>query len=105
MPGFLLHVGALVQCAHGSTAEPILRNPRVKVSGQNIVTRPCLYRISMCPQKPPVGPPCVLAQWLTTALRVKANGLPVLLSDSQSLCNPTGTPLTILTTQIRVKGQ
>jgi hypothetical protein len=107
MPGFLLHVGALVQCAHQGPAMPILRNPRVKVMGQNIVTQSCLYSVSGCTLQPPpiANGPCVVAQWLTAAIRVKANGLPVLLADSQSLCTPTGTPLKIGTTQMRVKGQ
>jgi hypothetical protein len=30
-------------------------------------------------------------------------GQPVLLQDSQSLCTPTGTPLTVMVTQVRVK--
>jgi hypothetical protein len=37
-------------------------------------------------------------------VRVTSNGLPVLLQDSQAICAPTGTPLVILTTQVRVKG-
>jgi len=107
MPGYLLHVGALVQCAHQGPAQPTIRNPRVKVMGQNIVTRTCVYSISGCtlPAPPAGNGPCVLAQWLTAALRVRANGLPVLLSDSQATCNPPGTPLKIGTTQTRVKGQ
>ena len=34
MPGFLLHVGATVLCAHGGQAQPTAPNPRVLVSGQ-----------------------------------------------------------------------
>jgi hypothetical protein len=34
---------------------------------------------------------------------VKVLGQPVLLQDSQALCTPTGTPLTIAGTQMRVK--
>jgi hypothetical protein len=30
--------------------------------------------------------------------------VPVLLQDSQSMCTPTGTPLTCLVVQVRVKG-
>jgi hypothetical protein len=30
-------------------------------------------------------------------------GQPVLLQDSQSVCAPTGTPLTVVATQLRVK--
>ncbi|MBW8874450.1 MAG: hypothetical protein JF614_05765 [Acidobacteria bacterium] len=106
MPGYLLHVGALVQCAHMGMAQPTLRNPRVKVMGQMIVTRVSVYTISGCTLPPPTAGngPCVMAQWLTSAVRVRANGLPVLLSDSQALCNPTGTPLSIKVTQLRVKG-
>ena len=37
MPGFLLHVGATVLCAHGGQAQPTVPNPRVTVSGQPIV--------------------------------------------------------------------
>lgn len=104
MPGFLLHVGAVVQCAHGGPAQPTLRNPRVKVSGQNIVTRVSIYTISGCPFPPQSGGPCAMAQWTTAALRVRANGLPVLLMDSRATCNPTGTPLLIAFAQPRVKG-
>jgi hypothetical protein len=45
-----------------------------------------------------------MAQWTTAALRVRCNGLPVLLMDSKATCNPTGTPLVIAFTQPRVKG-
>ena len=39
MPGYLLHVGATVICAHGGQAQPTLPNPRVKVMGQPVVTQ------------------------------------------------------------------
>lgn len=106
MPGFLLHVGAVVMCAHGGKAEPTLRNPRVKVMGQQIVTRVSIYTISGCsfPPPPAGNGPCAMAQWITSAVRVRANGLPVLLMDSQATCTPTGTPLTIAFAQPRVKG-
>jgi hypothetical protein len=39
------------------------------------------------------------------ATRVRANGQPVLLQDSQAICTPNGTPLNILVTQMRVRGQ
>ncbi len=106
MPGFLLHVGAIVQCAHGGVAQPTVPNPRVKVMGQPIVTQPAPYVIAGCafPPPPAANGPCVTAQWVLGALRVKSDGMPVLLSDSQGICTPTGTPLTIAMTQVRVKG-
>jgi hypothetical protein len=105
MPGFLLHLGAMVQCAHAGQAQPTVTNPRVTVSGQPIVMNAAPYVVAGCPFVPPGGNgPCVTAQWVTSALRVTSNGLPVLLQDSQAICAPTGTPLVILTTQVRVTG-
>ena len=106
MPGPLLHVGASVLCAHGGTATPTAPNPRVLVSGQPTVTMAAPYVIAGCafPPPPVANGPCVTAQWVLGALRVKASGLPVLLQDSQAICAPTGTPLNIVMTQMRVKG-
>ena len=106
MPGFLLHQGATVLCAHAGQATPAAPNPRVKVSGQMIVTQPTVYTVAGCtlPPPPAANGPCVSAQWVTGALRVKVGGMPVLLQDSQALCTPTATPLTIAVTQVRVKG-
>jgi hypothetical protein len=106
MPGFLLHVGAAVQCAHGGQAQPTAPNPRVKVMGQPVVTQPAPYTIAGCtlPPPPAANGPCVTAQWVTASMRVKVMGQPVLLQDSQAVCAPTGTPLNIIVTQTRVKG-
>jgi hypothetical protein len=106
MPGYLLHVGAIVLCAHGGMAQPTVPNPRVKVMGQPIVMQPAPYVIAGCPFPPPpvANGPCVTAQWVLGALRVTANGMPVLLQDSKAICSPTGTPLNIVMTQLRVKG-
>jgi hypothetical protein len=105
MPGFLLHQGATVLCSHAGQAQPTVPNPRVRVSGQPIVTQPNPYVIAGCPFVPPAGNgPCVTAQWITAATRVRAGGVPILLQDSQSICAPTGTPLNIILTQMRVRG-
>jgi hypothetical protein len=105
MPGYLLHSGATVMCMHAGQAQPIAFNPRVKVSSQPVVTQTSTYTIAGCPFVPPAGNgPCVTAQWVTAAMRVKAGGMPVLLQDSQAVCVPTGTGLNIIVTQLRVKG-
>ncbi len=106
MPGFLLHVGATITCAHGGQAQPTSPNSRVKVMGLPVVTQPLPHTIAGCanPAPPANVGPCVSAQWLKGAQRVKVMGQAVLLQDSQALCSPTGTPLTIVTTQGRVKG-
>ncbi len=105
MPGFLLHLGATVICFHGGQAQPITPNPRVRVGGQPIVTQTTAYAIAGCPFNVGVTlVPCVTAQWVTAATRVRANGVPVLLQDSQAICAPNGTGVNILLTQIRVRG-
>jgi hypothetical protein len=106
MPGFLLHQGATVLCAHAGQAQPTAPNPRVKVGGQPVVTQAAPYAVSGCPFNVSGAPvPCVTAQWVTAAVRVRAGGLPVLLQDSQAICAPNGTPVSIVMTQVRVKGQ
>jgi uncharacterized Zn-binding protein involved in type VI secretion len=106
MPGFLLHQGATVLCLHGGQAQPTTPNPRVKVSGQPIVTQAGVHAVAGCPFNVSGGPsPCVTAQWVMAATRVKSNGVPVLLQDSQAVCAPNGTGVNILVTQARVKGQ
>ena len=105
MPGFLLHVGATVTCAHGGQAMPTAPNPRVTVMGQPIVMQPAPYAVAGCPFNISGGPsPCVTASWVTAATRITSNGMPVLLMDSQAICTPNGTPLIIAVTQTRVTG-
>lgn len=104
MPGYLLHQGATVLCMHAGQAEPAIPNPQVKVSGQQVVTQSCMYLISGCALSSSGSPPCASAQWITAATRIQTGGVPVLLQDSQATCIPTGTPLNIMVTQMRVKG-
>jgi hypothetical protein len=79
-------------------------NPRVTVSGQPTVLMSAPYVIAGCTLPPPIAAngPCVTAQWLTGSTRVLSNGQPLLLQSSQAICAPTGTPLLIIATQMRV---
>ena len=106
MPGFLLHAGATVLCAHGGQAQATQPNPRVLVGNQPVVTQSAPHTIAGCPFPPPpqgTGP-CVCAQWTVAATRVLAGNVPVLLGDSQATCTPTGTPVQVVVTQVRAKG-
>lgn len=105
MPGFLLHRGATVLCAHAGQAQPAVTDPRVKVSGQAVVVQTTAYTVAGCTLPPPPtgNGPCVTAQWVSAATRVKASAVAVLLQDSRAVCTPTGTPLNVVTTQTRAK--
>ncbi|QDT90459.1 hypothetical protein [Gimesia algae] len=106
MPGFLLHVGAQVQCLHAGNAQPMAVNSRVLVSGQPTVQVTSPYSVSGCTMPSPTAGngPCVTGQWTTSATRVTSMGQPLLLQDSQATCIPTGTGLLVITTQTRVTG-
>lgn len=106
MPGFLLHVGATVLCAHAGQAQPTVPNPRVLVNGQPTVTIAGPWVIAGCalPPPPAANGPCVTAQFITSATRITSNGQPLLLIDSQAICTPTGTPLIPVVVQPRVTG-
>lgn len=105
MPGFILHLGATVTCSHGGQALPAATNPRVIVSGQPVVTV-IPYTVAGCafPPPPAANGPCVAApSWIAPAVRVLAGGMPVLVNASQAIATPTGTPLIIAVTQVRVQ--
>ena len=105
MPGFLVHLGATVLCAHGGQSQPTSPNPRVLVGGQPVATQSGPYVVAGCAFVPPAGNgPCVTAQWVVAATRILVGGVPAVLQDSQAVCVPTGTPLTVVATQIRAKG-
>ena len=106
MPGFFSTAGTVILCAHGGQATSPAPNPRVTVMGQPVLLQPVPLLVSGCtnPVPPANVGPCISAINLTGALRLTVMGQPVLLQDSQGLCTPTGTPLTVQATQTRVKG-
>jgi hypothetical protein len=104
MPGFLVHVGAQVLCAHAGQATPMVPNPRVLVSGMPTVLMTTPYAIAGCTFPPPTAGngPCVTAQVIVGTVRVLSNGQPLVVQSSQGICTPTGTPIIIAATQTRV---
>ncbi len=100
MSAKLLHEGATVKCVHSGQAQPMAPNPRVKIRGKMLVTRKSPYTIAGCS----AYTQCSIANWNTAATRVKANGDPVLLSNSKSR-TVNGTELKILVTEKEVSGK
>jgi len=94
MPGPILHVGAVVTCAHGGMATPTVPSPTVMVSGMPIATIAAPYVIAGCAFVPPAGNgPCVAGMWIVGSLQVLSNGQPVAILAGVSTCVPTGTPM------------
>ncbi len=84
MPGFLLHVGAVVQCTHGVPAVISPTQPRVLVNGQPVATITAPTAVTGCPFQIPVGPgtkpqPCITVKWLMPSVRVLLGGQPAAL--------------------------
>src|SRR5688500_13827499 len=102
MPGPVLHVGAVVLCAHGGQAVPTVPVPRVMGSGQPVATISAPYGIAECPCPPVSGGPCVTGQWIVGAMRVMAMGQPLAIQTGFAVCAPTGTPLMPVAVQPRV---
>jgi hypothetical protein len=102
MPGFLVHMNAIVTCSHVGVALPNSPNPRVTVSGQPIVTMTCPYTIVGCTAPSVLLPPCASGVFIAGATRVLSNGSPVVVTASPSVCAPNLTPLLVSVTQTRV---
>ena len=102
MPGPILHMGAVVMCAHGGQATPTAPVPRVLVSAQPVTTITAPYVIAGCPFVFPNPGPCVTGQWVVGAVRVLAMGQPVAIQTGVAVCTPTGTPLMPVVVQPRV---
>jgi hypothetical protein len=100
MPAPILHMGAVVECAHGGMAMPTVPSPVVFVSGLPIATIAAPYAVAGCAFVPPVGNgPCVTAQWVMGATQVLSQGQPVAILSGVSTCVPTGTPLVPVSSQ------
>lgn len=107
MPGSILTVGSLILCAHGGSVQSPAPFPRVKIAGQPVLLQPIPLLVSGCPFPPPPAGngPCISATAVTGSVRVRANGMPLLLQSSQAICTPTGTPISVVLAQPRVRAQ
>jgi hypothetical protein len=74
--------------------------------GQPTVLMTSPYVVAGCafPPPPAANGPCVTAQFMTGTVRVTSMGQPLLVTSSQAICAPTGTPTIIAVTQTRAMG-
>lgn len=111
MPGFLMHVNAVIQCTHGVPAQVIPTQPRVLVSMQPVATMTSQIVVAGCPFTIPPGKPqpCALIKWLMPSTRVLVMGQPAMVGvpgPGPGLCQspdqiPNGPPI-VSTVQPRV---
>jgi hypothetical protein len=102
MPGFLLHQGAAVMCAHGGQMAVIEPNPRVQVSNMPTSTIAAPWQVTGCPGVPGAVPPCVMGQWVSGTTRVTSNGLPLVVQSGSGITAPGGVPHLPVNMQTRV---
>jgi hypothetical protein len=103
MPGNLVQQGATVLCAHGGQAQATTPSPRVRLSGSPAVLSPPPWTIAGCALPTNAGGPCVTATWVVGSLRVTSMNQPLVLSTGSAACVPTGTPLSVVAEQPRVR--
>ncbi len=122
MPGFLMHVGAVMSCFHQAGQATIApTQPRVLVNGQPVATvappPTPLAAVAGCPFQIPVPggtkpQPCVTILWSMPSTRFLVNGLPAALIPAPGIapgiCQsaeqiPQGAP-TVKVVQPRVIG-
>ena len=103
MPGFVLHMGAVVLCSHGGQAMSTAPSPVVFVSGMPVATITAPYAIAGCAFVPPAGNgPCVTGQWIVGSTQVLSQGQPLAIMTGASVCVPTGTPMLPVSAQTLV---
>ncbi len=103
MPALAVQMGATVICAHAGQAMPSVPSTRVLLGNQPAITLSSPWTVAGCALSASgTAPPCATAQFTVGTTRVMANGTPLVIQSGTSTCVPTGTPLQILVTQLRV---
>ena len=103
MPGRLVQQGATVLCSHGGQATPTAPNPRVRMGGAAALSLSAPWTVAGCPLPPVSGGPCATATWTAGTVRVRSSGQPLVVQTGTATCVPTGVPLQVTLTQLRVQ--
>jgi uncharacterized Zn-binding protein involved in type VI secretion len=105
MPGFIVDQTATITCIHQGTCKALVVSPRVKLGGSPALLKTSEFVVAGCTLPPPPGAngPDVTGSWILGAVRVKSDGVPLLLADAQAICKPSGLGAIIQQTQVRAK--
>ncbi|GAC1361002.1 MAG: hypothetical protein NVSMB3_09110 [Acidobacteriaceae bacterium] len=98
----LLDQGSSVFCLHGGRAQPTSVSQRLRLGAHPAILLAPPWIVSGCSLLGTPQSPCLTAAFLTGSARVLASGTPLVLASAQSLCTPSGSPLSIRSTQTRV---
>lgn len=100
----LLTETSQVTCAHQGSATAPAGLPRVMADGHPVIAQTASYTVAGCTLPPPPGGngPCATGRWTTGTVRVTSMGQPLAFQASTGTCLPTGTPMTVRSTQARV---
>jgi hypothetical protein len=110
--GQLLTTESVLMCPHGGTVTAITTDIATQAGGAFVVLATDTFLVAGCPfmlpSVPPVPDPCIMVQWVTSALANTVMGVPVLTMDSVGLCisalgAPAG-PVMVVDTQLPVDG-
>lgn len=89
-------------CSHLGIATPTALSPAVTVLGMPVVLQTGPYAVAGCTLATIPSPPCVTGIFVVASTAVTSFGQPVIVSLGTSICQPTFTPLLVLTTQTAV---
>src|SRR3954462_8618043 len=105
MPGFVVEQTATITCVHQGKCTPLTAALRVRLGGVPALLKTSEFVVAGCTLPPPPGAngPDVTGSWILGAVRVKSDGVPLLLADAQAICKPSGLGAIILQTQVRAR--
>ena len=101
----LIDMPATILCPHGGKITFSPSNSRVR-AGAFLLVISDLGMVAGCPFATTSPQPCLTAQFLQPATRVRIMGQPAILATASGLCQgagPPGPPL-VAQTQVRVRG-
>jgi hypothetical protein len=99
-------MNAVILCSHPPGQLQFTQvSQKVSVMHQQVARYSDPNTIAGCPGVPNSVPPCTQGQWMTWSMKVKAEGIFVLLFDSTAQAIPNGMPVTVKSTQQKVQAK
>lgn len=105
MPGYLVQVGATLQCAHAGQVSIVSSNARVTSDSVALGTATDSFLVAGCQLSSSGVSPCIHVLWPQPAQRVFINNLPALVATAATQTDGAmPAPGVVILTQLRVWG-